>query len=74
VSITYEKVDTVQDLIDVLQAIPDKNLGVRLEVNRPEDNYGKDDPTNYWLYEIVYNPTGTNGYEMSGEVSLFGTE
>ncbi len=67
-SITYEKVDTVQDLIDVLQAIPDKNLGVRLEVN------SKDDPTNYWLYEIVYNPTGTNGYEMSGEVSLFGTE
>ena len=68
-SVTYEKIDTVQDLIEVLQQIPDKNLGVRLEVNN-----GEDDPTNYWLYQIVYNPTGTNGYEMSGEVSLFGTE
>ena len=65
----FDKIGTVQELIDALNKIPNKNVGVRLEVNN-----GEDDPTNYWLYEIQYNPSGTMGYELNGELSLFGGE
>ena len=61
---------TVQELIDELNAIEDKDLLVRVLENNP--NNPDLNMENYWLYELEVYDTGQSGYELNGEVLLIG--
>jgi len=70
--------ETVQDLIDYLNTIEDKDVSIRLElkdVAKSENNHNElcyiDPDTNRWLVSADYRPTGTPGYEEYGEVVLY---
>ena len=63
---------TVEQLIEQLNKIKDKDLPIRvLENNSDNPDFNM---TNYWLNDIEVADTGTSGYENSGEVILTGTE
>ena len=63
---------TVQELINKLNAIEDKDLLVRVLENNP--NNPDLNMENYWLHEIEVYDTGQSGYELNGEVILIGRE
>jgi len=63
---------TVQELIDELNAIEDKDLLVRVLENNP--NNPDLNMENYWLYELEVYDTGQSGYELNGEVLLIGEQ
>ena len=63
---------TVQELIDELNTIEDKNLLVRVLENNP--NNPDLNMENYWLYELEVYDTGQSGYELNGEVLLIGEQ
>ena len=63
---------TVQELIDELNAIEDKDLLVRVLENNP--NNPDLNMENYWLHEIEVYDTGQSGYELNGEVTLIGEQ
>ena len=56
----------VQELIDKLSTIEDKELDVRLcnKFLNPNDN------ENYWLTSVEIHDKGYSGYEVYGEVML----
>ncbi len=63
---------TVQELIDALNTIENKDLCVRVLENNPHNpNFNME---NYWLDEIEISDTGQSGYELHGEVRLIGVE
>ena len=63
---------TVQELIDALNTIENKDLCVRVLENNPHNpNFNME---NYWLDEIEISDTGQSGYELHGEVRLIGGE
>ena len=63
---------TVQELIDALNTIDNKDLCVRVLENNPHNpNFNME---NYWLDEIEISDTGQSGYELHGEVRLIGVE
>ncbi len=63
---------TVQELIDALNTIENKDLCVRVLENNPHNpNFNME---NYWLDEIEVSDTGQSGYELHGEVRLIGGE
>ena len=63
---------TVQELIDALNTIENKDLCVRVLENNPHNpNFNME---NYWLDEIEISNTGQSGYELHGEVRLIGVE
>ena len=61
---------TVQELINKLNAIEDKNLLVRVV---QDDSY-TDITENFWVDDIEVANTGQSGYELNGEVILIGEE
>ena len=61
---------TVQELINKLNAIEDKNLLVRVV---QDDSY-TDITENFWVDDIEVANTGQSGYELNGEVILIGRE
>ena len=63
---------TVQELIDKLNTIEDKDLLVRVLENNP--NNPDLNMENYWLHEIEVYDTGQSGYELNGEVTLIGEQ
>ena len=63
---------TVQELINKLNTIADKNLLVRVLENNP--NNPNLNIENYWLHSIEVSNTGQSGYELNGEVILIGEE
>ena len=63
---------TVQELINKLNAIEDKDLLVRVLENNP--NNPDLNMENYWLYELEVYDTGQSGYELNGEVLLIGEQ
>tara|TARA_B100000214_G_C23564102_1_gene444229 strand:- start:226 stop:420 length:195 start_codon:yes stop_codon:yes gene_type:complete len=63
---------TVQELINKLNAIEDKDLLVRVLENNP--NNPDLNMENYWLHEIEVYDTGQSGYELNGEVTLIGEQ
>jgi len=63
---------TVQELIDALNTIENKDLFVRVLENNPHNpDFNME---NYWLDEIEISDTGQSGYELHGEVRLIGVE
>jgi hypothetical protein len=63
---------TVQELIDALNTIENKDLFVRVLENNPHNpDFNME---NYWLDEIEISDTGQSGYELHGEVRLIGGE
>ena len=63
---------TVQELIDALNTIENKDLCVRVLENNPHNpDFNME---NYWLNEIEISDTGQSGYELHGEVRLIGEE
>ena len=63
---------TVQELIDELNTIENKDLCVRVLENNPHNpDFNME---NYWLDEIEISDTGQSGYELHGEVRLIGVE
>ena len=63
---------TVQELIDALNTIENKDLCVRVLENNPHNpDFNME---NYWLDEIEISDTGQSGYELHGEVILIGGE
>ena len=63
---------TVQESIDALNTIENKDLCVRVLENNPHNpNFNME---NYWLDEIEISDTGQSGYELHGEVRLIGVE
>ena len=63
---------TVQELIDALNTIENKDLCVRVLENNPHNpDFNME---NYWLDEIEISDTGQSGYELHGEVRLIGVE
>lgn len=63
---------TVQELIDALNTIENKDLCVRVLENNPHNpDFNME---NYWLNEIEISDTGQSGYELHGEVRLIGGE
>tara|TARA_X000001036_G_scaffold433399_1_gene470952 strand:+ start:994 stop:1188 length:195 start_codon:yes stop_codon:yes gene_type:complete len=63
---------TVQELIDKLNTIEDKDLLVRVLENNP--NNPNLNMENYWVADIEVSNTGQSGYELNGEVILIGEE
>ena len=63
---------TVQELIDKVNTIEDKDLLVRVLENNP--NNPDLNMENYWLHEIEVYDTGQSGYELNGEVTLIGEQ
>lgn len=63
-TIFFDNVYTVKDLLDVLNQVEDKNLSVRLE---PSDMNSEE---NLWLTAVTLHETGNSGYEEQGEVVL----
>tara|TARA_B100001989_G_scaffold11668_1_gene7417 strand:- start:17327 stop:17521 length:195 start_codon:yes stop_codon:yes gene_type:complete len=63
---------TVQELIDKLNTIQDKNLFVRVLENNP--NNPNLNMENYWVHSIEVINKGRSGYELNGEVILIGEE
>ena len=63
---------TVQELINKLNAIEDKDLLVRVLENNP--NNPDLNMENYWLYGLEVYDTGQSGYELNGEVLLIGEQ
>lgn len=63
---------TVQELINKLNTIEDKDLLVRVLENNP--NNPDLNMENYWLHEIEVYDTGQSGYELNGEVTLIGEQ
>ena len=61
---------TVQELINKLNTIEDKNLLVRVV---QDDSY-TDITENFWVADIEVANTGQSGYELNGEVILIGKE
>tara|TARA_R100000426_G_scaffold60350_1_gene42633 strand:+ start:5407 stop:5595 length:189 start_codon:yes stop_codon:yes gene_type:complete len=61
---------TVQELINKLNTIKDKNLLVRVV---QDDSY-TDITENFWVDDIEVANTGQSGYELNGEVILIGRE
>ena len=63
---------TVIELIDALNNIEDKTLGIRVEI---DDNVIEMlSVANYWVTNVLEHSTGDSGYEVEGEVVLIGTE
>ncbi len=63
---------TVQELINKLNTIQDKDLFVRvLENNTENPNLNME---NYWVHSIEVANAGQSGYELNGEVILIGEE
>lgn len=75
-----DTIETVQELIDYLNTIDDKDVSIRLELRDVVKQDVNDvdtfiDPDeNRWLKSTVYRPTGTPGYEEHGEVVLYDWE
>ncbi len=63
---------TVQELIDELNTIENKDLLVRVLENNP--NNPDLNMENYWLLELEVHDTGQSGYELNGEVLLIGAQ
>ena len=63
---------TVQELIDKLNTIENKDLLVRVLENNP--NNPDLNMENYWLLELEVHDTGQSGYELNGEVLLIGAQ
>ena len=63
----FDEIESVQDLIDVLNKVKDKKLPVRLELKHDLEN---DDMENYWITSATMHETGRSGYEVEGEVVL----
>jgi hypothetical protein len=63
---------TVQELINKLNTIKDKNLFIRVLENNP--NNPNLNIENYWLHSIEVANTSQSGYELNGEVILIGEE
>ena len=63
---------TVQELINKLNTIKDKDLLVRVLENNP--NNPDLNMENYWLHSNEVSNTGQSGYELNGEVILIGEE
>lgn len=63
---------TVQELINKLNTIQDKNLLVRVLENNP--NNPDLNMENYWLHKIEVSNKGQSGYELNGEVTLIGEQ
>ena len=59
---------TVQDLINELEKVKDKELEVRIL------NMGSHDEENIWATEIEVSDKGESGYEFNGEVRIIGYE
>lgn len=53
---------TINELIDRLLEVSDKELVIRVGV--------ENDTANYWLYDLEVVPTGSSGYELGGELIL----
>lgn len=62
------KVESVQDLIDILKSIKNKKLPIRLINEQNEDN------ENIWLHSIEISDEEDSGYEVEGEIRLIGNE
>ena len=63
---------TVEELIEELNLIEDKDLNIRVLENNPESpNFNT---VNYWLSNIEVHSTGQSGYEQNGEITLIGEE
>ena len=63
----------VENLIEILQQVPDKKLLISISV--PYNSKGGDDDyPNYWLDSIFVHNKGDSGYEQNGEVNLWGCE
>ena len=62
------KVESVQDLIDILKSIKNKKLPIRLINEQNEDN------ENIWLNSIEISDEEDSGYEVEGEIRLIGNE
>jgi len=58
----------INELINVLNKIEDKSLPIRM-IELDKDGWFKD---NYWLEEVQVSDTGSSGYEIEGEVRLYG--
>ena len=58
----------VNKLIGILNKVEDKSLPIRI-IELDEDGWFKD---NYWLEEVEVSDTGSSGYEVEGEVRLYG--
>lgn len=63
---------TVQELINKLNTIQDKNLLVRVLENNP--NNPDLNMENYWVHSIEVADKGQSGYELHGEVILIGEQ
>tara|TARA_Y100000114_G_scaffold83628_1_gene77189 strand:- start:1853 stop:2047 length:195 start_codon:yes stop_codon:yes gene_type:complete len=63
---------TVQELINKLNTIQDKNLLVRVLENNP--NNPDLNMENYWVHKIEVSNKGQSGYELNGEVTLIGEQ
>tara|TARA_R100000544_G_C2179365_1_gene36118 strand:- start:103 stop:297 length:195 start_codon:yes stop_codon:yes gene_type:complete len=63
---------TVQELINKLNTIQDKNLLVRVLENNP--NNPDLNMENYWVHRIAVADKGQSGYELHGEVILIGEQ
>lgn len=58
----------INELINILNKIEDKSLPIRM-IELDEDGWYKD---NHWLGEVEVSDTGSSGYEIEGEVRLYG--
>mgnify|MGYP003133243400 CR=1 FL=1 len=58
----------VNKLIGILNKVEDKSLPIRI-IELDEDGWFKD---NHWLEEVEISDTGSSGYEIEGEVRLYG--
>ena len=62
------EVTTVGELEVLLANIKNKSLPIRLINDATEDE------ENIWIYSMEVSNTGSNGYELDGEVRLIGGE
>ena len=58
----------VNKLIGILSKVKDKSLPIRI-IELDEHGWYKD---NYWLEEVEVSDTGSSGYEVEGEVRIYG--
>lgn len=58
----------INELINILNKVEDKSLPIRI-IKFNEDDLYED---NLWLEEVQVSDTGSSGYEIEGEVRLYG--
>ena len=60
----------VNKLIGILSKVKDKSLPIR--IIKLDENEITGIRINYWLEEVEVSDTGSSGYEVEGEVRLYG--